>query len=402
VVPLCDLDSDVANALLGENHALASRGLRVLAVGYQRIARHARLAPRSWHYLGLVAMHDPLRQGSVEALHAAERAGIRTIVLTGDQAATARAIADEAQLRGDVVEGSELAELLAAQDARERLERLAVVARVTPAQKVAVVEALRRRGHVVAMFGDGINDAPALRTADVGVAVGVGSTDLARQTADVVLAEPDLRSVLDAIAEGRAVQDNLRRSIRFQAAGNLGEILLAFGAALVGHRLIPSLGLLWINLLTDTFPGLALALEPTRGRLLERAPMPPDAPILDRADWRRIARDGTLIAASSGAAAIVGGPLSAFAAIGATQFGYATASRSPDHAPNAMFPALLGGSAVLHLLAVASAPARSLFRISGSPAAGIASCALGLGVPLYLGWRHTADHQIVRRSKEVT
>jgi Ca2+-transporting ATPase len=400
VVPLCDLDRTAADAVLAENTALASRGLRVLAVAEQTIERHARYTKRSWRYLGLVALRDPLRRGSVEALHAAELAGIRTIVLTGDQPATARAIAVEAQLRGDVVEGRELAELLAASDVADRLERLAVVARVTPAQKVAVVEALRRRGEVVAMLGDGINDAPALRAADVGIAVGARSTDLARQTADVVLERADLRSVLEAIAEGRAVQDNLRRSIRFQAAGNFGEIMLAFGAAVVGVRLITSLGLLWINLLTDTFPGLALALEPTRGRLLERPPLPPDAPILDRNDWRRIARDGCLIAASSGVAAIAGGPLAAFASIGATQFGYAAASRSADHAPSSQLAGLIGGSAAIHLLAVASAPARTLLRVSGVPAVAFTSFALGLGVPLYLGWRRTADYQIVRRPKE--
>jgi Ca2+-transporting ATPase len=400
VLPMCDLDNATTRALLAENDTLAAAGLRVLAVGFQRITAHADNKPRSWQHLGLVGLRDPLRKGSVEALHAAERAGIRTIVLTGDQSATARAIAAEAQLRGDVVEGRELSELLAAPDAAERLARLAVVARVTPAQKLAVVDALRRYGHVVAMLGDGINDAPALRTADVGIAVGAESTDLARQTADVVLEEADLRSILDAIAEGRAVQDNLRRSIRFQAGGNFGEILLAFGSAVVGKRLLTSLGLLWINLLTDTLPGLALALDPTRGRLLERAPLPPNAPILDRSDWRRIIRDGSMIAAASGAAALVGGPLAAFAAIGATQFGYAAASRSPDHAASARFPALVGGSALLHLAAVISAPVRSLLRVSGSPAIGAASVAFGLGVPLYLGWRRNAGYQIVRHGKE--
>src|SRR5262249_47326570 len=144
-----------------------------------------------------------------------------------------------------------------------------------------------------------------------------------------VLEREDLRSILAAIAEGRAVQDNLRRSIRFQAAGNLGEILLAFGAALAGQRLIPSLGLLWINLLTDTLPGLALAIEPSRSAALDRPPARPGAPILDRADWRRVARDGVAIAAASGAAAVIGGPLAAFAAIGATQFGYAATCRAP-------------------------------------------------------------------------
>jgi len=230
VVPLCALDDAVAAAILAENTALAGQGLRVLALGWKRDDEP------SWRYLGLVGLRDPLRDGAGEAIAAAGRAGIRTIMLTGDQRATAEAIARAARIEGDVIEGHELAELLADPRADDRLRRIAVIARVEPADKVAVVEALRKHGEVVAMAGDGINDAPALRAADVGIAVGAGSSDLARQTADVVLEHEDLRSILAAIAEGRAVQDNLRRSIRFQAAGNLGEILLALGASLAGFR----------------------------------------------------------------------------------------------------------------------------------------------------------------------
>jgi Ca2+-transporting ATPase len=193
------------------------------------------------------------------------------------------------------------------------------------------------------------------------------------------------------------VQDNLRRSIRFQAAGNLGELLLALGASLCGQRLIPSLGLLWINLLTDTLPGLALALEPTTGELLDRPPAPPGAPILARRDWKRVARDGASIAAVSGAAALLGGPLAAFATIGATQFGYATACRAADSPPVARFALMVGGSAALHLLAVASAPARTMFRVAGSSPIALASFGAGLCAPIYLAWRRHADLEITRR-----
>jgi Ca2+-transporting ATPase len=402
VIPLCALPDDAARAALSENAALASDGLRVLAVGFRPCTGQPVHEPCSWRYLGLVGLRDPLRAGSIDAVHAAARAGIRTIILTGDQRATAEAIARQARIDGDVIEGSELADLLAAPDAATRLQRLGVIARVTPSDKLAVIEALRRHGEVVAMAGDGINDAPALRAADVGIAVGARSSDLARQTADVVLEHADLRAILHAVAEGRGVQDNLRRAIRFQAAGNLGEILLAFGAALAGRRLIPSLGLLWINLLTDTLPGLAIALEPCDGALLDRPPSPPRAPILDRGDWRRVARDGALIAGASMAAAVMGGPLAAFGTIGATQFGYATACRSADQRLGGRFAAMIGGSAALHLVAVASAPARALLRIRGNSPLALFCSGIAMGIPLYAAWRRQADRQITRISSKET
>ncbi len=395
VIPLCDLQPDTAGAALDDNAALAGDGLRVLAVGWRALGHEP--GPRRWRYLGLVALRDPLRAGSIDAIHAAASAGIRTIVLTGDQRATAAAIARQARIDGDVIDGDELTRLLASSDAAERLRKVAVIARVAPADKVAVVEALRRHGEVVAMVGDGINDAPALRAADVGIAVGARSADLARQTAGVVLEQGDLRSILSAVAEGRTVQDNLRRSIRFQAAGNLGEILLALGASLAGQRLLPSLGLLWINLLTDTLPGLALALEPMNGGLLDRPPARPNAPLLDRRDWNRVARDGAAIAGVSGVAAVLGGPLAAFATIGATQFGYATACRAPDRPLGGRFAAMIGGSAALHLLAVTSAPARGVLRIRGSSPVALISFAAGICAPLYVAWRHQADREITRR-----
>jgi Ca2+-transporting ATPase len=396
VVPMCALDAAGVERALRENAALAADGLRVLAIASRAASSGG------WRLLGLVALRDPLRTGAAEAIGEAARAGIRTVIVTGDQRATAAAIARQCGLTGEVVEGAEVAGLLAGPDAAARLARLAVVARVTPADKVAIVEALRRAGEVVAMAGDGINDAPALRAADVGIAVGARSSDLARQTADIVLEHEDLRSILAAVAEGRAVQDNLRRAIRFQAAGNTGEILLVVGAALAGRRLIPSLGLLWINLLTDTLPGLALALGPTDGHLLERPAARRDAPILDRADWRRVARDGAAIAAVSGLAAMVGGPLAAFGAVGASQFGYAAACRGPSAAPSRQFGLLVGGSAALHGLAVIAAPVRSALRLVGSPPIAALITAASVTTPLYLAWRRSATREIIRRGDAAT
>ena len=154
--------------------------------------------------------------------------------------------------------------------------------------------------------------------------------------------------------------------------------------------------MLWINLVTDTLPGLALALEPGDPDVLDRPPAPPNAPILDRGDWKRIVRDGATIAAASGLAAVAGGPLSAFAAIGATQFGYAAACRTPDRDGSArQFAYMVGGSAALHLVAVATAPIRSLLRLRGSTPIALGWFAVSIGAPLYLAWRRVR-HEVTR------
>ncbi len=373
--------------VIAENRRMASRGLRVLAVASGD--GHGR-----WWLLGMVALRDPLRAGAAEAIRGAADAGIRTVILTGDQKATAAAIARDVGLRGEVVEADELRAVL---EKPERLRTVSVFARVTPDDKVAVIEALRAAGEIVAMAGDGINDAPALRAADVGIAVGARSTDLARQTADVVLEREDLRSILAAISEGRIVQDNLRRSIQFQIAGNLGELLLITVGALAGRRVISPLGLLWINLITDTLPGLALALEAGNPDVLARPPAQPGAPLIDRRGWKRIARDGAAIAGASGLAAIAGGPLAAFATIGAAQFGYAATCRAPDrlHADR-RFARLIGMSAVIHFAAVASSPFRRALQLRGPLPLAFGSFALAIGIPLVLATRARNRFEITR------
>ncbi|MDX2089815.1 MAG: HAD-IC family P-type ATPase [Kofleriaceae bacterium] len=379
IAALCGLDAD--SEVLRENAQLAEDGLRVLAVA-------ARAARGAWRLLGLVGLHDPVRPGAADAVRTAARAQIRTVMLTGDQRVTAAAIAREVGLTGRVIEGSELPALLAAPDAVQQLAEISVVARMAPADKLAVVEALRAAGEVVAMAGDGINDAPALQAADVGIAVGVQATDLARQTADIVLEHEDLRTILAAIGEGRIVRDNLHRSVRFQVAGNLGELLLLTGGALVGRPMISPLGVLWINMLTDTLPGLALALEEGDANILERPPAPPSAPILDDNDWRKIARDGSMLGALAGVAALLGGPLSAFAVIGASQFGYAAASRSAERVGSqGRFTWMVGGSAALHLAAVAVQPLRSLLRMQGPVPNALANFAIAAAVPLVIAHR---------------
>ncbi|HEX6838327.1 MAG TPA: cation-translocating P-type ATPase [Polyangia bacterium] len=281
--------------------------------------------------------------------------------------------------------------------ARARLRRLAVVSRVAPADKLAVVEALRAGGDIVAMAGDGINDAPALKVADVGIAVGRNASDLARHVADVVLAGDDLRSILAAVAEGRIVQDNLRRAVRFLFATNFSELALCIGAALVGapEPLTP-MQLLWINLLTDTIPALALALEPGERGVLDRPPAPPSAPILDGAAQKRVARDGTLITAATALAALVGGRAVGFGVMTGAQLAYTVHCRAEDAPPSPRFDALVGGTVALQAAALTLAPLRRLLSLGSSGAAPLGGFALGFGLPWLVG-RLGGGDLVVRR-----
>ncbi len=404
IVALCDrewerpLDDAARARILARNDALADAGLRVLALAWRPLAGRAQRPPDDgYRYLGLIALADPLREGAADAIRDAARAGIRTIIVTGDQRRTAEAIAREVGLAGEALDAAEAVRLAAARApaAWARLGRAAVLSRVSPADKAAVVEALRRSGEIVAMAGDGINDAPALKVADVGIAVGRGATDLARQVADVVLANEDLASILAAVAEGRIVQDNLRRAVRFLFATNLSEMALVLGAALVGARdpLTP-IQLLWINLLTDTLPALALALETGDRSVLGRPPAPPDAPILSPALTRRIVRDGLLMASAGAAAFAIGGPPLAFAVLSGVQLGYAATCRAPG-AGGARFRRLVGGTVAAQALALALPPARALLRLPGSPLPSLAGFTVGYALPGLVA-RATAP-EIVRK-----
>jgi len=380
VLDLCDIDPQERARLEAQNSALAGEGLRVLAFAWKRLDDGGGTEPTDgFGFLGFAGLRDPLREGAAETIADARDAGIRTVILTGDQPRTAEAIARELGVGGGTLLAKDMEELDPA-ELQRRLDRTAVLARVTPEDKLEVVRLLQRRGQIVAMAGDGINDAPALKVADVGIAVGANATDLARQVSDLVMSGEDLRSILVAVGEGRIVQDDIRRSLRFLGATNLSEMALVVGASIAGAPSpLSALHLLWINLLTDTLPALALALEPGDPEVLDRKPARPDEPLVGGPELRRLLRDGGILAAAGAAAMIVGGRPLVFAALPAAQLGYAVACRAPRHERGARssaeglearaeadlrFAGMVGGAIGLHLVAMTVPVAR---RFLGLP-----------------------------------
>jgi Ca2+-transporting ATPase len=255
---------------------LAERGLRVLT-----IARGQGPEEQELELLGLVGMADPPRPEAVAAVASARAAGVRTVMITGDSPVTALAIGREL---GIVQPGEDPAEL--------------IHARVTAEDKLRIVRSWKERGEVVAMTGDGVNDAPALREAHIGIAMGRGGTEVTREAADLVLTDDNFATIITAIREGRAIYENIRKTLVYLLVGNVGELVVMLAASLVGLPLpLVPLQLLWVNLVTDSLPALALVMDPARSELLARPPRRPDEPMLGRPQWRHILLVGSLEAA---------------------------------------------------------------------------------------------------------
>ena len=316
VLAACDhyLDADGSRVALTEatrqasadaNAAMACRGQRVL--GFASAEDDAPPeerpdgAPLVW--LGLAGLQDPIRAGIRETIANFHRAGIATVMLTGDQRETAAAIARDLDLGGGrpvtVVDAHDLAGRDGAA-LGETAAKAQVFARVTPRNKLDVVRALQARGQVVAMTGDGINDSPALKAADVGIAMGRSGTPVARDVADVVLEADNLDDMVVAIHRGRTIYRNIRKAIRFLLSTNASEILVMFAATAAGQPApLTAMQLLWINLATDVFPALGLALEPPDADIMRAPPRDPAEPIVPRRDLGRIGRESLVIAGGS-------------------------------------------------------------------------------------------------------
>ncbi len=291
-------------AIETENERMAGRALRVLGMACASFSAGAAVeTEKDLVWLGLVGMADPIREGVEKLMQVFHRAGLETVMITGDQSPTAHAVARELNLsRGDPLEILDSSELTRVDP--EVLQALAkrvhVYARVSPSHKLMIVQALQATGRVVAMTGDGINDGPALKAADIGIAMGRSGTDIARGVADVVLEQDNLETLIVALRDGRATYRNIRKSVHFFISTNLSEIMVMFAAMAAGIGFpINAMQLLWINIISDIFPGLALSMEAPERDVLDEPPRDPEKPLLDTADFKRMAFESAVISGAT-------------------------------------------------------------------------------------------------------
>lgn len=294
------------------NDTLSQDGLRVLAFAMRQLPEVRELKfedEAHFTFVGLVAMMDPPRPESVQAVADAKRGGIRTVMITGDHKTTAAAIARQIGIFSDGDMALSGVELDAMDDAAldEVLPKVAVYARVSPEHKIRIVAAWQRRGCIVSMTGDGVNDAPALKQADIGVAMGITGTEVSKDAASMILSDDNFATIVQAVVNGRGVFTNIKNAIQFLLSGNMAGILCVVYASVMGLP-VPFLPvhLLFINLLTDSLPAIAIGMEPARPGLLEQKPRDPRAPILDKPAAVRIFGQGALIAAATMAAFYLG------------------------------------------------------------------------------------------------
>jgi cation-transporting ATPase I len=375
--PLQELDRE---ALLERSERLASQGLRVLMVAEGPVESSVD-DPQGLRPLGFVGISDPLRPGVAEAVKRCHEAGVRVIMLTGDHPATARAIAREAGLPLDpaaVITGEELNSGEDG-DLASRLELASVIARITPLDKLRIVDALQRSGHTVAMTGDGVNDAPALRLADVGVAMGAGGTEVARQAADLVLADDRFETLTQALLEGRSLWHNLHRSLGLLLGGNLGEIGLMAGAAIAGGRnVLGARQILMVNLITDVLPAVAVAVQPPRERDLA-ATARESIESFDERLTRDVVRRGVATAVPALGAVLLAGPLGAapqlvaFLSIVLTQLAQTVQAGWSENALSRPVIGALAGTGGMVAVAVGLPPVR---RFLALPAPGLRTLGL--------------------------
>ena len=284
------------------NYQMSNSALRVLAVAYKEIdSSPAEVKPEELEkdliFMGLVGMIDPPRPEAAEAVKVCRKAGIRPVMITGDHVVTASAIASQLGIMeaGDkAVTGAQLDDMTDSQLDQE-VEHISVYARVSPENKIRIVKAWQRKGQVVSMTGDGVNDAPALKAADIGCAMGITGTDVAKSAADITLTDDNFATIVDAVREGRGIYANIKKVVGFLLGTNIGEVILVFVAMILWHKTpLLSMQLLWINLVTDSLPAIALGMEPVEADVMTQNPKPKDESIFAHGFGVRIVLQGFL------------------------------------------------------------------------------------------------------------
>ena len=295
------------------NEEMAKQGLRVLAFAYKDEVRsdfsEAEEVENNLTFIGLVGMIDPARPEAKEAIAKCRQAGILPVMITGDHKITAMAIAQEIGILTpgmQALTGKEL-ETMTDDELEAHVAQTAVYARVAPEHKSRIVSAWQRRGKTVAMTGDGVNDAPALKIADIGVGMGITGTDVSKQASDMVLTDDNFATIVSAVQEGRRIFDNIHKTVRFLLSSNAGEVIAILTATIWGWHLLSPVHILWINLVTDTLPAIALGMEPAEPDVMERRPRDKKIPFLQKQDWISILTVGAVEATLALAAYVLGG-----------------------------------------------------------------------------------------------
>jgi Ca2+-transporting ATPase len=302
IVPLSD---ERRREIAESNSQLASQALRVLALAFREYSHTHRdeFAEEELVFSGLAGMIDPPREEVKAAVERCRNAGVKPVMITGDHPETAAAIARElliAEEGGRALTGREL-DAISDERLAEEVTQISVYARVSPEHKLRVIRAWKSRGAVVGMTGDGVNDAPAVKAADIGIAMGITGTDVTKEASDMVLTDDNFTSIVGAVEEGRGIFDNIQKFIHYLLSCNAGEVLLMFFAAVIGWPApLEAIQILWINLVTDGLPALALAMEPPEQGIMDRPPRPPREPVITRARGILIALHGLLIATAAG------------------------------------------------------------------------------------------------------
>ena len=289
--------------ILKENEKMANKALRVIAVAYKEVESLPNKIDsinieKNLTFVGLIGMIDPPREGVKEAVETCKKAGIKTVMITGDHIATAKAIAEKIGIlskNDKALTGAEL-DKIDQETFEKEVKNYTVFARVTPEHKVRIVKAWQKNGAVVAMTGDGVNDSPALKSADIGIAMGKGGTDVAKNASDMILVDDNFVTIVDAVKQGRNIYDNIRKAIHFLIATNIGEIVTIFMGLVLGLKSpLLAIQLLWINLVTDSLPAIAIGLEPPEKDIMERKPVDSKKGIFADGLWNKIIVEGVMI-----------------------------------------------------------------------------------------------------------